>query len=87
MSRDTESKSPTAESIPSSPQGTHPWQGLLLVQGRLSFDGRVPGAVCEEGTAWWRKQHLRRRPQHQGYDDPKVAGSPGAEVDEIPAMV
>lgn len=30
---------------------THPRQGLLLVQGGLSFDGGVPGTVGEKGTA------------------------------------
>lgn len=78
--KDTEPKSPTAESVPSAPQTTHPWQGLLLVQGCLSFDGRVPGAVREEGTAWWEKQYLRWS-QHHRHKDPKVVGSPGAGVD------
>lgn len=76
--RDTEPKSPTAESVSPAPQTTHPWQGLLLVQGCLGFDGRVPGAVCEEGTAWREKEHWRR---HHGHQDPQVVGSPGARVD------
>lgn len=31
---------------------THPGQGLLFVQGGLSFDGGVPGTVGEKGTTW-----------------------------------
>lgn len=45
---------PQAESSPppqTAPR-THPGQGLLFVQGSLSFDGGVPGTIGEKGTAW-----------------------------------
>lgn len=31
---------------------TYAWQGLLLVQCILGFQGRLSGTVGEEGTAW-----------------------------------
>lgn len=63
---------------PSAPRTTHPRQGLLFVQGRLSFDGGVPGAVCKEGTTWWERRRVRGGPHAMGPEG-WGKGSPGTQ--------
>lgn len=42
---------------------THPRQRLLLVQRILGFEGRLTGAVSQEGASWKRDQVEEAQPK------------------------